>query len=282
MKQAILVMNNGGFNLLRKTIELLDDEDIDFYIYSNNKNLLTSKKSNLFFVGGKKANSQTYDELKVEKKLISEAVNGNYDYFHLIASDDYPLMTKEYFKNYFQKKPIKIGFVESTDVQDFQSLSNIYPFNNFNYENTWISFPFVKICMIMNKILGIKRIQKKDVIKGCPYFSLPREYVKKLNETDISIYKHTINPKNFFAQTALSYLKPTNPNYTIYSSRYNLMKAYKDSARYSNYLKTEKINWFDEKAYKFSDTDDEELKKVVNTDYAFLHSAKDSAEMKLF
>lgn len=280
MKQAILVMNNGGFDTLQNTISLLDDKDIDFYIYAKDKGRLTAKNSKLNFVGSnKKVHSQTFAELVEEKKLIHDALKGDYEYFHLISSKDFPLMDKNYFKDYFSKKPVKLGFVEVIDVLDFKLLSFYYPFNNFNYKRLWTSFLFVKLCMLVNYIFGVNRISHDDVVQGCPYFSLPRKYVIKLDEQNIKGYSRTINPKNFFAQTALKNLKPSNPEYTIYSSRFNLMKSYNDSSRYVNYLRTEKVNWFDENAYQFSDADKDELGRVINSDYAFAHNVTDSEKL---
>ncbi|GAA6113581.1 hypothetical protein AP1H75_12480 [Apilactobacillus apinorum] len=275
MKQAILVINRGRFDVLQKTIEMLDDYEIDFFIYGNNNDSLVSNKSRLFFVGNKKINPQTYCELLEEKTLIKKALENNYDYFHLISSDDLPLMDKFYFKKYFSNMPIKLGFVEKSDVLDLTSLSFYYPFNNFNYESKFISFLFVKLCMAVNHILKINRINDSNVIKGCPYFSLPRKYVESLNDANISSYKWTINPKNFFAQTVLLEFKEDYPSYTIYSSRYNLMKAYTEASRLSNFLKLEKTNWFDELDYKYNEQDIEFLKSKFNTEYAFVHSIGD-------
>ncbi|MCT6850824.1 MAG: hypothetical protein M3001_09640 [Staphylococcus epidermidis] len=281
MKQAILVMNNGGFDTLQQTIKLLDDKDIDFYVYSKSTIKLKAKESKIFFVGNnKKIHSQTFKELLEEKKLIDQALNGDYEYFHLISSNDFPMMSKSYFKKYFESKPIKLGFVEKTDTEDYQSLSFYYPFNNFNYSRVFIAFIFVRMCMALNHILHIKRITSDSVFKGCPYFSLPRTYVEKLAKQKIDNYRYTINPKNFFAQTTMKNLKKNNPEYTINSSRYNLMKAYNDSSRYVNYLKTEKNNWFDEKPYKFTSKDKIELKKIINTQYAFVHFVGDSDKLK--
>ncbi|KIM18154.1 hypothetical protein HW41_06520 [Apilactobacillus kunkeei] len=280
MRQAILVMNNGGFDTLQQTINLLDDKDIDFYIYAKDDGSLTSKSSKLNFVGcNKKVHAQTFAELVEEKLLINQALKGDYEYFHLISSNDFPLMTKRYFKDYFASKPVKLGFVEFSDSQDQHSLAFYYPFNNFNYQRVWTAFPFVKVCMLLNHLLGVERISSDDVVKGCPYFSLPREYVTELDEQKIDNYRHTINPKNFFAQTVLKNLKTNNPEYTMNSNRFNLMKAYGDSARYANYVKTKKINWFDENAYQFSDDDKDELGKVVNADYAFAHNVTDGDDL---
>ena len=133
--------------------------------------------------------------------------------------------------------------------------------------------------MLLNHIFGVERIASKDVVKGCPYFSLPRKYVTQLDEQKVDNYRRTINPKDFFAQTALKDLKTDNPEYTINSNRFNLMKAYSASARYANYLRRKKLNWFDEKAYQFSDADKDELKDAVNSDYAFAHNVCDAKDL---
>ena len=108
LKHAILVEGHGeNANVLQGTINVLDDDDIDFWIHWDKKNkepILTSKKSKIKFIKQRTNMWGSDSQILVEKQLL-EAVSGlNYDYVHLISSSDIPLMSRDHFKSFFTKE----------------------------------------------------------------------------------------------------------------------------------------------------------------------------------
>lgn len=120
IKHAILVEGHGdNTDVLQKTIEILDDYDIDFIIHWDKKYrrpVLKSKKSEIIFVRPIEVYWGSFRQVVVEKKLFMEAYVRKYDYVHLISSVDIPLMDVEYFKSFF-KKEVYIGFSNDKDIE---------------------------------------------------------------------------------------------------------------------------------------------------------------------
>lgn len=66
-----------------------------------------------------------------EKKLFQSVIDeGGYDYVHLISSVDMPLMTKDYFLDYFDKD-VYLGF-SNVNKSICHRISWYYPFGKIN------------------------------------------------------------------------------------------------------------------------------------------------------
>ena len=108
MKHAIMVIGFGNdASVLQKTISILDDKDIDFFIHWDiryKEPILNSKKSKIIFIKNRvKAKWGSYMLIKATLNLMKDVTKHKkkYDYVHLISCNDLPLMTASYFKNYF-------------------------------------------------------------------------------------------------------------------------------------------------------------------------------------
>jgi hypothetical protein len=281
MKQAILVMGNGSYDILQQTVNILDDIDIDFYIYIYKRNKKPNIKSNYskinFVSGDYKIKWGTFYELLAEKQLIDSSVNSDYEYFHFISSGDFPLMNKNYFKKYFSTKPIKLGFVEFLTNRDKLMIRQYYPIQSIGFDKTFISFIYVKFVTLFSYLFHIERENYTSLKKGFPFFSLPKEYVLQIAKyNDFSSFEKTIDSKKYFVQTVLKDLD-SQKNFednTIYSNDYIMMRTAKKASRLVNYLRTNQLNWFYAPSYEYNQNDFDELKSLLNLDYAFVHSIK--------
>ncbi|MBQ8429671.1 MAG: hypothetical protein IJX30_06205 [Clostridia bacterium] len=82
-KHAYLVMAHDNFRILKKQIELLDDEKNDFYIhidervekFDSNYLLENIKKSKVKFISNRKVFWADYTQTQTELDLIGEALN---------------------------------------------------------------------------------------------------------------------------------------------------------------------------------------------------------------
>ena len=108
MKHAILVIGYGNHaDILQQTLQVLNDGDIDFYIHWDKRYPLPSlnfKNSNRKIVLLKNRIAVkwgSYSQIKALLLLLNSFNYTDYDYIHLISSNDLPLMTADYFKNYF-------------------------------------------------------------------------------------------------------------------------------------------------------------------------------------
>nr|WP_278769565.1 beta-1,6-N-acetylglucosaminyltransferase [Limosilactobacillus mucosae] len=132
MKHAIMVLGHGeDASILQKTIDLLDCDNIDFFIHWDRKYKqpsLCSKCSKVYMI--KKpilVSWGTDSQVLAEKKLFQSVIDeGGYDYVHLISSVDMPLMTKDYFD-----KDVYLGF-SNVNKSICHRISWYYPFGKIN------------------------------------------------------------------------------------------------------------------------------------------------------
>lgn len=285
MKQVILVSGNSKFDILQQTIDVLDDSDIDFFVYIDKKRkkpTLKSSLSKITFVEGEKENWGHFSEIQAEVDLIKSALKYNYEYYHFINANDFPLMDKNYFKKYFDNKPIKLGFQEYVEGEEFWEMQHYYPFKHISLTKNMLSGIYVKIINLFGNIFKVHRVNDECKIeKGFPYFSLPKVYVEKIaNYQNIKLFKNTLDGKEFFNQMILKELKPENisSSNSIYSRKYIMMRSALNAARLVNYLKVDNFNWFYVPEYKYNKNDFKYLKERINRDIAFVHTIKSGEE----
>lgn len=281
MKQAIMVIGNKKFDILQQTIDVLDDADINFIVYFNKNTKepkLNSKYSKIEFVKGNKVKWGHFSEIQAELKLIKAALKGNYEYYHLINGNDFPLMDKNYFKNYFSNKPIKLGFLEYLEKCEYWKFQHYYPLKNINLQKNISSGIYGKIVNLFGVMLNIHKIDNdNDIEEGFPYFSLPKKYVEKIvNYKKTKLFKNTLDGQEFFNQMILRDLKPSDltVSNSIYSRKYRMMKSAEQASRLANYVKVDNFNWFYLPEYEFKENDFGYLRKQINKDLAFIHTIK--------
>lgn len=260
MRHAILVVGYGNdANVLQSTINHLDDPMIDFFVHWDLRfdlPRLQSKRSKIFLLKDRiPVYWGTYAQIKVEKLLLHsvEANPINYDYVHLISSNDIPLMSVDYFNTFF-KKDIYLGFVPSKTV-DSTRISYYYPVLS-NYRSK-LGQAILHGVIIINKLLRINRIDhgkyKLNINKGPNWFSMRSRLIPRiLDFQEQKIFKHSYCADEIYLQTIFSQLKPDDSK---------MVNDNEMAARY--------IDWERGHPYIFKSSDVPELRKVVNTKYAF-------------
>ncbi|QGG58971.1 hypothetical protein [Loigolactobacillus bifermentans] len=104
-KQAILVEGHGNPNITQAMINLLDSDSIDFYIHWDLKSAKPSFLSNYskihlvprrkVYWGGQSLTFVTLD-------LIKFAIQGEYDFYHIVSGQDMCLMDKQHFETFLK------------------------------------------------------------------------------------------------------------------------------------------------------------------------------------
>lgn len=265
-----MVMGYGNSaDVLQETINILDDYDIDFFIHWDKKYKipnLYSRKSKIMFVDRISVNWGTDTQIKVENKLMTSVLDSknNYDYVHLISSNDMPLMDVVHFKNFFKAGTYYVGYLDYLENYAVKNIKYYYPIRFFNVRNIlWKKF-IIKIIRFINQIFQVDRIGDSTVEKGCNWFSMDIKFVRRvIKYKDINRFMNTYTGDEFYVQTILKDLKPVNlsKRYNYYSDDYRMTKSSKMAARY--------IDWYRDRPYIFLTSDFEELKDKLNTKYAF-------------
>lgn len=257
MKHAIMVIGYGQeASVLQKTIEVLDDSDIDFYIHWDKRwplPKLTSHYSKIELVSKRVAVKWgSFTQVEAERQLMM-AVGSSYDYIHLISAMDIPLMTVDYFKQYFTDE-IYVGFSNPEGFED--RLKGYYP-NRVDFRKHKLTF---KACRLFNRFLKINRLKDNtnfQVHKGPQWFSIKGKYVSELINYDLSTFKHSCFPDEEYVQSILG--------------RFDIGDYSKDD----NAQAVRYIDWHRGGPYVFTEEDIPELKQLVNTDYAFARKVKE-------
>ncbi|WP_432739123.1 beta-1,6-N-acetylglucosaminyltransferase [Ligilactobacillus agilis] len=176
MKHAIMVIGHGNnADILQATINHFDSDKIDFFVHWDKKwaqPTLCAKDSQIIMIENPlRVQWGTDSQIRVEKLLLEKVrtMDKKYDYVHLISANDLPLMTKDYFINYFTNS-LYLGFVENVDLETRRRLSWWYP-SNINYRSkNHIGTIVFKFVVLINKLFRIDRLSDyKDVVveKGC-------------------------------------------------------------------------------------------------------------------
>lgn len=272
MKHAIMVMGYGDYSILQKTINVLDDNDIDFIIHWDKKfklpNLFSEKSQIIFIKNRIKVNWGSDAQIIAEKLLFDYVVaQKKYDYVHLISSSDIPLMSSQYFKTFFKKESYYLGFLDYIQDEAYQHVNEYYPFRHLKVKNRY-SIPV--LVHYINKLFKVNRLKKIHVEKGCNWFSMDAKYLNEVVKYPyFNIFKYTYTGDEFYVQTILRKLKPDGltRKYDYYSDSYRMTKSSAMALRY--------IDWFKGRPYTFNLSDVNELRKIKNTDYAFARKVVD-------
>ena len=270
MKHAIMVIGHGKSDILQQTIDHLDDDDIDFYIHWDKKDALPflhSKCSKIKFDSYRRKVSWGTDSLVLVENSLMSLVNSSctdYDYVHLISANDIPLMTKKYFKNFFIKDAY-LSFSKDVTAEDRHRIQWYYPIRSLNVR-TVIGYQIIlKPIIFFNRLIGINRLKTNfHVEKGAQWFSLRSRLVSEvLKYPNLGSFLHSYLADEVYIQSILHRYKPLNFTEKIENP--------KMAARY--------IDWKRGTPYVFQLSDVQELKKLIDTDYAFVRKVTDTRLM---
>ncbi|GAA3632532.1 beta-1,6-N-acetylglucosaminyltransferase [Lactobacillus hamsteri] len=262
MKHAIMVIGSGtNADVLQETINVLDDPEIDFYIHWDKKfNIpkLNSEKSNILFLPDRISvqwGNQTQIEATIKLLEIIKSKKINYDYIHLISSNDMPLMTVDYFKKYFNKE-VYLEYDHPITSAIIHRVSYYYPANIDFRKHKYI----LKLFKLFNSIFRINRLKNLKIKKGANWFSIKYKYVNEILNSNLKIFYHGFCADEIFVQTILHRFDKIPENVPVSDANYQ-------AARY--------IDWKRGGPYVFKMSDISELKLVINTKYAFARKIKD-------
>lgn len=219
-KHAYLVMAHNNFGVLKKQLELLDDERNDFFIHIDQRAkdfneawlLQNIKYSKVQFIKREKVFWADYSQTQVEINLIREAINnrGEYAYLHLLSGADLPIKSKEYIFNFFlNDNRIYLCCMSSKDSYQKIRTRYYFPFINTNY---YRKSKLVKGCSlalgILQSLIGINRHKKKGNYGICycgwNWFSIPQDFAEYILQNESKIYStfhHTLASDESFMQT---------------------------------------------------------------------------------
>lgn len=223
MKQAILITAFKNFNQLAEIAEFFD-EDFSVYVHIDKKSKISSEEltklnaiPNIALISQKfKVNWGGRNHLRCILFLISEALKDkDIQYFHLITGQDFPIKSKETFKEFFQKNKEK-DFLEHFTMPaacwNHGGMDRIEHYNLYDALDAKKSLSAILKLLKIQKRFGLKRSLSKKLPQlygGSTYWSLSRPTINYINEYNqqqpalLSRLKHTFCAEEIYMQTVV-------------------------------------------------------------------------------
>lgn len=218
-KHAYMIIAHNQFDLLEKTIHILDDERNDFYIHIDAKvsdfdydrfRSLT-KYSSVKFVPSVNVAWGGYSLIQSEINLISAAIKENYSYYHLISGVDMPIKTADEIYTFFEsnsgKEFIHIGtdeFVASDNVQHRARIYHFFQDKLGKQKN--LLYLIEKVLIKLQKLFRVDRLKNCDIelSAGSQWFSITHKtaaYILSEEETIKKMFSYGFCVDEVFLQT---------------------------------------------------------------------------------
>lgn len=258
-KHAYLIMAHKNINQLQLLINALDFKDNDIYLMVDRKskmdiNTLKTTFSPLLFTNRIDVHWGSDSQIKAEMCLFKKAYNSNcnYDYYHLISGQDYPLASQEEIHKFFDNNP-NHEFLTFSDMATQQELSirlhNFLFSNSFRTDNI-----FIKIIHKLQRNLykGLFKLKKNNdkIYFGANWCSIDNDFVKYLVDNEQYIERRFF--KGFLADEVYKHqLIMENKHFRdkVYKldGVHDLPEEFQGNLRY--------INWWDGSPYTWTKND---------------------------
>ena len=191
-KHAYLIMVHNNFEILEKTLKILDDERNDFYIHVDKKvknfdfekfkNII--QKSRIIFIERIDVKWGHSSQINCELLLLKTALKNEYSYYHLLSGVDMPIKSKKEIYNFFEKN-IGKEFINFKNKKYNAKLNERFKIYHFFPYCSRSKFKYIietieRILITLQKLLKINRIKNKNIQfqKGANWFSITNDFAK--------------------------------------------------------------------------------------------------------
>ncbi len=218
-KHAYLIMAHTKFEQVIRLLKLIDNPLNDIYLHIDKKVKNTDalykkfrsviKQSNIYFVKQHKVSWGGYSQIETEMELLKEAVQNNYEYYHLLSGADLPLKKQEEIHAFFDKNKGK-EFVQFGNKEYIKNIKSRFQFFWIgqeylgNQKNICSKIRYVTV--LLQKIMKIDRTKKIQYAAGANWFSITNDFAKYVvsnSQLVEKLFKHTICCDEVFLQTLL-------------------------------------------------------------------------------
>lgn len=225
MRHAYLILVHNNWSQLRRLMSLLDSENADIFVHVDQRAKGFEQK---FFDGTCKCSRVkfyrkyrnywgSYRLVQSELYLIEKAIQGNYDYYHLLSGADLPIKSVNTIEKFFEcnkgKEFIHFDTDErlANDKEIWRRTALFHFLQNFRkrYRNNVLNncATFIEHCLLgIQIIFHIDRLRGKDVkiYYGSQWFSITRNfalYVLEQKEIIDDLFRKTSCSDELVMQT---------------------------------------------------------------------------------
>ena len=221
MKHAFLIMAHDNLPLLRRIVMRLDHPNSNVYVHIDKKTEIPNdfeeelkaavRFASVMCVPRLQVTWGGYSQIQCELNLLRIALRDHNDYYHLISGHDYPLVSMDYFDEFFSVNIGKefIGFSKPGFAkEESQRYCVNYYFQDFAGRNRksifwWINKMLVKLQVLIG-IDKTKRYQNVLFEAGSQWVSISHSFAEYLlnNENQIrKLFRYGYCCDELFVQT---------------------------------------------------------------------------------
>ena len=264
-KHAYLIMAHTQPELLKKLLQMLDDERNDIYLHIDSKAkdyplqevAEIPKKSKCIFTERTDVKWGSYSQINCEMVLLKEAVKTEHSYYHLLSGMDLPIKTQDEIHQFFEKHA-GLEFVDE-DLPKISeaALSRVKYSHKFYGKSGSVKDILGALSTKGQKLLGVDKTKKYENIifqKGRNWFSITHGLAKLVVEKEAwikEIFEKSVCGDEMFLQTVAR-----NSEYASKICNPNTMPDVLDT-RYIDWERGSNNN-----PYVFREADFEELKRA--------------------
>ena len=222
-KHAYIFMIYNNLNVVKQSLELIDDYRNDIYIHIDKKSsclkelkLITDglKKSNVYYIKRMDVRWGDYSQVECEISLFKEATKKyNYAYYHLLSESDMPLKTQDEIHNFFDNNQGK-EFIEIQELlkkRFFDTRYKCYHICEKNIKNKnkiirYFSYIIMNFFVLLQYLFNFDKTKKYNLeIKyGSNWVSITDDLARYIIKNEDLIYKvfnHALCADEHFIQT---------------------------------------------------------------------------------
>ena len=264
-KHAYLIMAHTQPELLKKLLQMLDDERNDIYLHIDSKSkdypleevAEIPKKSKCIFTERTDVKWGSYSQINCEMVLLKEAIKTEHAYYHLLSGMDLPIKTQDEIHEFFEKHA-GLEFVDEDlpKISD-AALSRVKYAHKFYGKAGSAKDILGALSTKGQRLLGVDKTKKYgDIIfqKGRNWFSITHGLAKLVVEKEAwikEVFEKSVCGDEMFLQTVAR-----NSEYASKICNPNTMPDVPDT-RYIDWERGSNNN-----PYVFREADFEELKKA--------------------
>ena len=265
-KHAYLIMAHTQPELLKKLLQMLDNERNDIYLHIDSKAkdypldeiAAVLQKSKCIFTERTDVKWGSYSQIHCEMILLKEAVKTEHDYYHLLSGMDLPIKSQEQIFAFFEKYN-GLEFVDEDGATISEAaLSRVKYTHKFYGKAGSVKDILGALSVKGQKLLGVDKTQKYGNIifqKGRNWFSITHGLAKLVVEKEDwiqEVFGQSVCGDELFLQTVAR-----NSEYAEKICNPNTMPEVPDT-RYIDWKRGSNNN-----PYVFRKDDFEELKNAL-------------------
>ena len=265
-KHAYLIMAHTQPELLKKLLQMLDNERNDIYLHIDSKAkdypldevAAVLQKSKCIFTERTDVKWGSYSQIHCEMVLLKEAVKTEHAYYHLLSGMDLPIKSQEQIFAFFEKYN-GLEFVDEDGATISEAaLSRVKYTHKFYGKAGSVKDILGALSVKGQKLLGVDKTQKYGNIifqKGRNWFSITHGLAKLVVEKEDwiqEVFGQSVCGDELFLQTVAR-----NSEYAEKICNPNTMPEVPDT-RYIDWKRGSNNN-----PYVFREDDFEELKNAL-------------------